>query len=239
MKFKQGRAIALAVLLSLLPRVVAAGQSTAPATQPAGPERWAERIAAFEARDRAAPPPAGPVLFVGSSSIVGWKLDEFFPNMPAINRGFGGSEISDSLHYFDRIVLPYRPRAIVFYAGENDVWAGESPHEVARNFETFATRVREAFPQTKIVFIGLKPSPSRWRMIGQFRETNRLIRAFVELQPNMTFVDVEPAMLDARGQPREELFLKDMLHMNRTGYEIWTSLVRPHVAERPATVPAR
>jgi lysophospholipase L1-like esterase len=240
MKFKLGRARGLVILLCLLACAAAAalGQSTAPATRPAGPERWEERIAAFEARDRGAPPPSGAVLFVGSSSIVGWKLDEFFPGVVTINRGFGGSEVSDSLHFIDRIVLPYRPRAIVFYAGENDVWAGESPQEVARDFEAFAARVREALPQTKVVYIGLKPSPSRWKMIDRFRATNRLIRAFVESQSNMAFVDVEPAMLDERGQPRPELFLKDMLHMNRAGYEIWTGLVRPHVQEHPTTRPA-
>ena len=213
-------------------------QPSAPATRAVGAEKWEERIAAFEAQDRAAPPPREAVLFVGSSSIVGWKLGEFFAGLPAINRGFGGSEISDALHFMDRIVLPYRPRAIVFYAGENDIAAGESPEQVARDFETFVRRVRAALPQTRIVFIGLKPSPSRWKLIEQFRETNRLIRAFVESQRDMIFIDVERAMLDAHGQPRAELFVKDMLHMNRAGYEIWTELVRPHLDPAPTTDPA-
>ena len=230
----------LAFLTSLLLVHVTRAQSTAPATQPAGPERWEDKIAAFEARDRAAPPPRDAVLFVGSSSIVGWKVGQFFPGIPTMNRGFGGSEISDSLHFFDRIVLPYRPRTIVFYAGENDIAAGESPRDVARDFEKFAARVRNELPHTKLIFIGLKPSPSRWKLIEQFRETNRLIRAFVESQPNMVFIDVERAMLDEHGQPRAALFVKDMLHMNRAGYEIWTELVRPHVEPTPlTTAPAR
>ena len=228
-------AFLLAVLASVFLVNVARAQSTAPTTRPVGPGKWEERIAAFEEHDRAALPPRDAVLFVGSSSIVGWKLAEFFPGLAALNRGFGGSEISDSLHFMDRIVLPYRPRAIVFYAGENDIAAGESPEQVARDFETFARRVRESLPGTKIVFISLKPSPNRWKLIEQFREANRLIRAFVESQPNMVFVDVERAMLDAHGQPRPELFVKDMLHMNRAGYEIWTGMVRPHLETAPAT----
>ena len=226
------------ILFSLFIASVALAQSSAPATRAAGAEKWEEKIASFEADDRAAPPPREAVLFVGSSSIVGWKLGEFFAGLPAINRGFGGSEISDALHFIDRIVLPYRPRAIVFYAGENDIAAGESPEQVARDFETFVRRVRAALPQTRIVFIGLKPSPSRWKLIEQFRETNRLIRAFVESQRDMIFIDVERAMLDAHGQPRAELFVKDMLHMNRAGYEIWTELVRPHLDPAPTTNPA-
>ena len=228
-------AFSLAVLALVLLANAAPAQSTAPTTRPVGPGKWEERIAAFEAHDRAAPPPRDPVLFVGSSSIVGWKLGEFFPGLPAINRGFGGSEISDSLHFMDRIVLPYCPRAIVFYAGENDIAAGESPQDVARDFATFARRVRESLPRTKIVFIGLKPSPNRWKLIEQFREANRLIRAFVASQSNMVFIDVERAMLDAHGQPRPELFVKDMLHMNRAGYEIWTEMVRPHLETAPPT----
>jgi peroxiredoxin/lysophospholipase L1-like esterase len=233
MRLHYPRACAVLITLLAFPRVASA-QSTAPATRPAGPEKWEEKIAAFEAADRAAPPPRGAVLFVGSSSIVGWKLTEFFPSLTTINRGFGGSEVSDSLHFIDRIVVPYRPRAIVFYAGENDIAAGEPPQQVARDFEAFVRRARVTLPETKIVFIGLKPSPSRWKLIEPFREANRLIRAFVEMQPNTVFIDVERAMLDPSGQPRAELFVKDMLHMNRAGYEIWTQLVRPHVEPAPA-----
>ena len=123
----------------------------------------------------------------------------------------------------------------MFYAGENDIAAGESPQDVLRDFATFARRVRESQPGTRIVFIGLKPSPNRWKLIEQFREANRLIRAFVGSQPDMVFIDVERAMLDGHGQPRPELFLKDMLHMNRAGYELWTEMVRPHLETAPPT----
>jgi lysophospholipase L1-like esterase len=228
----------VAILASALIGSVARAQTTAPSTRPAGPERWEEKIAAFEAQDRATPPPRDAVLFVGSSSIVGWKLDEFFPGLASINRGFGGSQVSDSLHFIDRIVLPYRPRTIVFYAGENDIAAGESPAEVARDFAQFAARVSTDLPATKIIFIGLKPSPSRWKLIDPFRETNRMVRGLTESYPNLVFIDVERAMLDERGQPREELFQSDKLHMNRAGYEIWTKLVRPQIEARSATRPA-
>jgi lysophospholipase L1-like esterase len=149
--------------------------------------------------------------------------------------------VSDALYYVERLVTPHRPRVVVFYAGENDIAAGEAPRRVADDFRAFVSKVRAARPDTKIVFIGLKPSPSRWKMIGHFREANALVRAFCESQENMVFVDVERAMLDADGRPREELFLKDMLHMNRAGYEIWTGLVRPHLdgaAAAPSTRPA-
>jgi lysophospholipase L1-like esterase len=204
-------------------------QSTAPSTQPRDPARWEEAIRKFEESDRTAPPPRDAILFIGSSSIRGWKLNGSFPDLPTINRGFGGSEIADSVHFADRIVLPYRPRTIVFYAGENDITAGKTPDDVAHDFQRFVKLVRAELPGTKIIYIGLKPSPLRWRLIDPFRETNKLIREFIATQQNIIYIDVESHMLGADGEPRAELFLDDKLHLNRTGYELWTKLVRPHL----------
>jgi lysophospholipase L1-like esterase len=221
--------VLLLIMLGSIGAPMAGAQATAPATRPAGPERWEQAIAAFETLDRASAPPQEAILFIGSSSIRGWRLEKHFPDLPVINRGFGGSQIEDSVHFAHRIVLPYRPRTIVFYAGENDIAAGKTPEQVAGDFERFTSIVRSELPDTRIVFLGLKPSPSRWKLIEQFRQTNALIRQFVQAQERMRFVDVEPAMLDERGRPREELFLKDMLHMTPAGYEVWTGLVRPHL----------
>lgn len=224
----------MCALMLCISAFVSAQSTTSPATRPAGTQRWEEKIAEFERQDRESPPPKDGILFVGSSSIAGWKLKEFFPDLPVINRGFGGSQIADSLFYVDRIVLPPCPRVIVFYAGENDIVAGKPPHAVAEDFRQFVGRVRAALPQAKIIFIGLKPSPSRWKFIDDFRETNKLITRFIQGEPGMVYIDVERVMLDDEGKPREELFLKDRLHMTRAGYELWTELVRPHVGVEPA-----
>jgi lysophospholipase L1-like esterase len=229
---KLARCLWLAVLL-LMGGVVVLGQEAVgvegPATRPVGPERFAEAIESFEARDRESPPAEGGILFIGSSSIRGWDLEAFFEDLPVINRGFGGSRIADSVYFADRIVLPYRPRVIVFYAGENDVNGGKSPRAVADDFEEFVGKVRAELPETRIVFIGLKPSPSRWGRIEQFRETNRLIEDYIATQEGMVFIDVEPAMLDENGEPRGEMYRTDRLHLTREGYEVWAELVRPHL----------
>jgi len=224
-----GSVIALLAVFSAV-----AAQSTAPSTRPSGPERWEEAIAAFEAQDRVSPPEPGGILFVGSSSIRGWKLKEYFPGLAATNRGFGGSEIGDSLHFANRIILPYKPRAIVFYAGENDIVAGKKPEQVADNFRKLAALVRTNLPETRIIFIGLKPSPSRWKHVDTFRRTSGLIRTFVDAEPGMMFLDVEPHMLGQDGMPRPELYLKDQLHMTPAGYRLWTELLTPYL-DGPAT----
>jgi lysophospholipase L1-like esterase len=191
--------------------------------------RWEPQIKAFEEQDAKNPPPRDAVLFVGSSSIRLWKLSDWFPKRTTINRGFGGSQLADSVFYAERIVTKHKPRVVVLYAGDNDLAGGKSPQQVAGDFAAFLAKVHSELPETMIVYIGIKPSLARWKLIDQVRDANRRIQSIAELHANVAFVDVEPAMLNAAGQPREELFVKDGLHLTPAGYEVWTSLVAPHL----------
>jgi lysophospholipase L1-like esterase len=197
------------------------------AEAPQGPERWEAAIARFEARDRENPPPKQGILFLGSSSVVMWDTAKSFPDLPAINRGFGGSQVADSLHFAERIALPYEPQMIVFYAGDNDLAAKKTPQQIAADFEALVKKVHANLPKTKIIFIAVKPSIARWKLIDQQRETNRLVREFTAKDPRLTFLDVEKPMLGPDGQPRKELFKSDGLHLNAEGYKLWNELLRP------------
>jgi lysophospholipase L1-like esterase len=195
--------------------------------------RWEPEIKAFEAADRTNPPPAGGIVFVGSSSIRLWKdLADDFKGLPVINRGFGGSQISDCVFYAARIVLPYRPRQVVLYAGDNDLAAGCSPEKLFEDFQAFVRKVHDALPETQIVFVSIKPSPSRWKLAQQMRTANRLIADFIRTDPRLSFVDVFTPMLDIEGNPRAELYVADKLHMNRQGYAIWASRIQPYLVQK-------
>lgn len=195
----------------------------------AAPNRWESAIAAFEAQDRENPPPTEGILFLGSSSIRMWDVKKYFPNLQVINRGFGGSQIADSVEFAERIVIPYRPKLIVFYAGDNDTAAGKTPEQIAADFKMLAQKVHKALPKTRIVVLSIKPSISRWKLIDKVRQTNALIRAATEKNPRLVFIDVDQPMLGADGKPRPELFLRDGLHLNHEGYTLWTSLVMPQL----------
>ena len=197
--------------------------------KPPEADRWESAIKAFEDQDRKIPPITGANVFVGSSSVRMWKLDSSFPKRIVINRGFGGSQLGDSVRYADRIVIPYKPRAVVLYAGDNDLNAGKTLESVFSDYRTFRDKVRATLPETKIVFVSIKPSPSRWKLREKALEANRLIRAEIEEGRGQVFVDVWTPMLGEDGMPRAELFLKDQLHMNDSGYEIWNKLVEPHL----------
>ncbi len=219
-----------APLLFLAALALAACASQPPPAAARPPEVWAEEIARFEAADRLTPPRPGGVLFVGSSSIQAWPaLEADFPGVAVLQRGFGGSELSDVAHYAPRILLPYRPRLIVLYAGDNDLAAGESPATVFRDYQAFVALVRRALPKTRIAFIAIKPSGARWGLVEQMREANALVRRHAATDPGLLFVDVFAPMLGPDGMPREELFVEDRLHMNARGYALWRDLLAPIV----------
>ena len=197
---------------------------------PASPNRWEADIKKFEEADRQNPPAKSAVVFVGSSSIRMWKdLAEDFPDTKVINRGFGGSQLADSTYYADRIVIPYQPRMVVLYAGDNDLAAGKTSQQVFEDYKAFVSRVREKLPNAKIAFISIKPSLARVKLMEQMRATNELIRGYAAAGKNLVFIDVFPPMLNQAGQPRPELFIQDGLHMNREGYDIWRKVVAPYL----------
>ncbi|MBA4147326.1 MAG: hypothetical protein H0X66_04370 [Verrucomicrobia bacterium] len=229
----------LRTLAASLVFLLLAGSSPAQtgATQGRDPNRWEQSIRDFERSDRTNPPPRNAILFVGSSSIRIWNtLAKDFPGHQVINRGFGGSEIEDAVKYANRVVLPYRPRKIVFYAGDNDLYAGKSPEELSQHFEMFAFKVHEVLPKTKIIFISVKPSPARWHMIDKVMQTNALVEKHCDKKDGLVFVDVYPEMLGPDGKPKPELFKKDGVHLSEKGYALWTSMVKPHLkAPEPVT----
>jgi lysophospholipase L1-like esterase len=179
--------------------------------------------------DRESPPPACPVLFVGSSSIRMWEsLAEDMAPLPVLNRGFGGSKISEASLYFERVVAPYRPRAIVFYAGENDLDAGETPDAAAAHFRRFLELKRSRLGSTPVFYISAKPSKSRLSQLDRQSQLNASIRALAG--KDLTFIDVATPML-SNGQPRD-LYVEDGLHMNADGYAIWRGLVRDALEDK-------
>ena len=188
--------------------------------------RWDKEIAAFEAQDRTNPPPKGAILFIGSSSIRLWKsLAEDLPEHKVINRGFGGSQIADSVHFVDRMVVPYQPKQIVMYSGGNDINAGKTPEQVASDFKGFVGKVHGKLPETRIAYISIAPNPARWAQVERVKRANELIREFTTTDKRLQFINVFPHMLGTDGMPLPDIFVDDRLHMNEKGYAIWKRVV--------------
>jgi lysophospholipase L1-like esterase len=190
--------------------------------------RWERAIQVFEASDRTNPPPMNAVLFTGSSNIRLWKdVGEAFPGHRVLNRGFGGAEMTDLVEFAGRIVIPFRPRIVIIYAGDNDLADHKTPEQISADFHAFAQEVHDALPKTVIGCIAVKPSPSRAKLVAQVKQTDALLESFCQTNANTIYIDDLTPMLSATGGPRPELFGRDGLHLNEQGRAIWASLIRP------------
>lgn len=220
----------VAAIVACAPAKPAADTDAAPPTA----AQFAGEIAAFDSANRASPPDSGSIVFTGSSSIRLWEtLASDFPGMHVLNRGFGGSTLPDVVYYAPRAVLPARPSTIVLYAGDNDIAAGRSPLQVLEDYRAFVRTVRQALPGVRILYISIKPSPSRWQLVDRIREANARIAVEISRDTLARFVNVYDPMMGPNGYPRPELFRDDSLHMTAAGYAIWRERVGRLLAPRP------
>ncbi|WP_221031358.1 SGNH/GDSL hydrolase family protein [Actomonas aquatica] len=198
------------------------------AAEPLNPH-WEEEVAGIEAREQKAPVPAGGILFTGSSSIRLWKtLAADYPELPVINRGFGGSQISDLIAYFDRLVLPWKPRQIVVYSGTNDISDGEAAEQVLADWAMLCGMIERELPGTRIALIAAAPNPARWAQRETQERFNTLAAAFCA-RNGYDFIDVWTPMLGPDGEPSRDIYVEDKLHMNAAGYAMWREIVAPYL----------
>ncbi|MBL7702523.1 MAG: G-D-S-L family lipolytic protein [Ferruginibacter sp.] len=193
---------------------------------------FANEIAEFKKQDSISFPAAKSILFVGSSSFRMWKdVQDYFPGYTIINRGFGGSSFPDVIRYADEIIIPYKPRQIVIYCGENDFAGNEKlePEEVAERFKTLFGVIRKKYKKVPIGYVSMKPSPSRKHLMAKFDAANTLIKQFLETRKRTDYIDVYHAMLTEGGSPMPDIFLEDNLHMNAKGYRIWQKIIEPYL----------
>jgi len=191
------------------------------------PERFRESINIFKEFDSKNTCPADAVLFVGSSSIRLWETAKYFPDYAVINRGFGGSHISDVNYFIETVVLKHDPKVIVFYAGDNDVAAGKDSNQVYKNYIDFVSSIKGHLSKTHIIYIPIKPSLARWSMWETMKKTNLKIKAYSDEDDLLHYVDLATPMLTNEGPPDSSLFVNDGLHLNEKGYELWTRLLMP------------
>jgi len=193
---------------------------------------YAADIRKFKESDKIIPPQQHAILFAGSSSFTMWTdVQDYFPEVTIINRGFGGSTLPDQIHYAEDIIFPYKPKQIVIYCGENDLASSDTvtAEMVAQRFITLFNLMRAKLPEVQITYVSMKPSPSRWHLADKMIKGNISIREFLEKQQNTGFVNIWDAMLNEENMPDPSLFLEDMLHMNAGGYRIWQKKIEPEL----------
>lgn len=186
----------------------------------------------FKKEDQQNPPPKNAILFLGSSSFTKWTdVADYFPTKTIINRGFGGSRLTDLNYFSDDLLTPYQPKQIIIYCGENDFADNHQlkAQKVVKRYKSFYKKIREKFPNIEVDYISIKYSPSREQLWPQMKEANKMIAAFMKKEPNAEFIDVTKAMEDANGNVRKDIFVEDMLHFKPEGYQIWTKVITPYL----------
>jgi lysophospholipase L1-like esterase len=189
-------------------------------------------IKAFRKADSITTPPKNAILLIGSSSFTKWKdVQEYFPEHTMLNRGFGGSSLTDIIYYANDVILKYDPKQILIYCGENDLTGGPSitADTVFERFKTLYSIIRSKFKKVPIAYISMKPSPSREKYLETMQKGNELIKSFMEKQKKASYIDVYHSMFDTDGKILTNIFLSDKLHMNTAGYKIWQGIIAPYL----------
>lgn len=195
------------------------------------PGRFAKSIETFMAWDSKNSSPEHGVLFVGSSSVRLWPTAMAFPGKPIINRGFGGSELSDVIHFFEQIITPYSPGEIFLYAGDNDIANGKTADQVFEDYKELVVLLRADLPDSELVFISIKPSKSRWEKWPIMVEANRMIREYTAEHDDLGYADLATPLLDSDGKLKD-VFIDDGLHLNEEGYRLWQEALAPFLDKR-------
>jgi len=169
------------------------------------------------------------ILFTGSSSIKMWKdIQSYFPRHNILNRGFGGSQTSDLLFYVDKLILPYAPKKIFIYEGDNDINSGKTPEQILKTTDSLVTMIRQKVStKVPIYFITPKPSIARWSKKSIYEDYNKKLKAWANTKQHVKVIDVWTPMLDQQGIVLQDVFLEDRLHMNKKGYDIWAKTIAP------------
>jgi lysophospholipase L1-like esterase len=191
---------------------------------------FSNEIQQFKKQDSISYPPKNAILLVGSSSFRKWQdVQSYFPNYTIINRGFGGSVLPDVIRYANDIIIPYHPKQVLVYCGDNDLASSDTitPQIVTSRFKQLFSIIRGKLPAATITFVSIKPSPSRYKLMTKMQQTNAMIKAFLKSQKNTSFIDVFHPMLMANGRAIPDVFVADSLHMNEKGYAIWKKAIEP------------
>ncbi len=189
-------------------------------------------IKAFRKEDSITAPQKDVILLIGSSSFTKWKdVQDYFPGYKILNRGFGGSSLTDLIYYADGVIFKYQPKQIIIYCGENDFAGNDSlyPAQVAERFYTLFNMIREKLKKVPIAYISMKPSPSRQHLMAKFDVANVMIKNFLAKKKRTAFIDVYHKMLKPDGTPMTDIFIEDNLHMNAKGYAIWQEVIKPYL----------
>jgi lysophospholipase L1-like esterase len=198
-----------------------------------------------EANSKLAPPAKDEnrVVFMGDSITDGWKLAEYFPNQPFVNRGISGQTTSQMLLRFRPDVIDLKPKAVVILAGTNDIAGNTGPMTLEQIEENIASMVELAHANgINVVLSSILPVSDYntnkegkpivrtvQRQPAQILALNTWIKNFCA-ERKLVYLDYFSATVDDKGFLKAEI-ANDGLHPNAEGYKIMQKLAAEAVAK--------
>ena len=221
--------VSLAAYFIFFPYISVCGEEPLVEKKKAKPvSAFESSIQSFEKEDKKRKPPSDAIVFVGSSTIRFWKtINEDLAPLTIISRGFGGSQMADVLQYVDRIIIPYKPRAVVIYEGPNDIEKKVSPAKIAESFRLIAEKIHKELPETRIYIISIGPNIRLWSLWKIMEETNKLIEEECSKDKLLVFIKTSSSLFDSNGKPQKDLFQGDGRHLSSKGYIAWSNILKP------------
>ena len=194
------------------------------------PERFIKQVEALSNAEYNFPQDEDIVLFTGSSTIRMWmNVQSYFPDQNVINNGFGGSQMSDLLYFYDDLILKSSPEVIFIYEGDNDIASEKKSSEILKTTKELIGKIKTDLPESEVILISPKPSIARWHLSLKYKKLNRKLSKYCDKNQNLEFADVWSAMLDDEGMVFQDIFLGDGLHMNKKGYDIWAPVIGKYI----------
>lgn len=189
---------------------------------------FTEEVNNYLTKDKKVPVAKYGVVITGSSSVRFWQpqIHDDFTKINVIARGFGGSNMNDLLYFSKELITQYKPRAVAIYEGDNDIAQGIQPNVILQKFIALIKKIKQKLPDIRVYFISIKPSIARESMWPRMVETNLLIQKECEIEINCTYIDVSSKLL-RKGLPKQGIYIADGLHLNKKGYQLWSSSIVP------------
>lgn len=177
------------------------------------------------------------VVFMGDSITDGWKLAEYFPNKPYINRGISGQTTPQMLIRFRPDVIALKPKAVVILAGTNDIAGNTGPMTIEMITDNYASMAELAKANgIKVIFSSVLPihdygknKVSERRSPDNILKLNEWLKAYCKANGH-TYLDYFSKTVDDKGMLKADL-ATDGLHPNADGYKIMAPLAEAAIQQ--------
>lgn len=179
----------------------------------------------------------GQIVFIGDSITDGYRLSDFYADLPlaVYNRGIGGDVTSGVYNRLKTSLYDLAPSKIVLLIGINDINSGRTNDEIIANYTSILEEIKKNLPAADVTCLSVLPMHDKvaaWgidleKATAQIKDLNDKIKTLAEGK-GYRYIDLFSLVSDGNDRLVEG-YTYDGLHLNADGYAIWTAAVKPYL----------